>query len=107
MQYRKLGKWGIKLSEIALGSWMTDLTGTAACDTAKATLKLAFDKGVNFFDCADAYSGGAAERFLGSLLKEYPGIPMWYPAKCSSPWGPAPTTAACPGSNTRSSVINP
>ena len=29
MQYRKLGKWGIKLSEIALGSWMTDLTGTA------------------------------------------------------------------------------
>lgn len=72
MQYRKLGKWGIKLSEIALGSWMTDLTGTAACDTAKATLKLAFDKGVNFFDCADAYSGGAAERFLGSLLKEYP-----------------------------------
>lgn len=69
MQYRKLGKWGIKLSEIALGSWMTDLTGTAACDTAKATLKLAFDKGVNFFDCADAYSGGAAERFFGQLIK--------------------------------------
>lgn len=90
MQYRKLGKWGIKLSEIALGSWMTDLTGTAACDTAKATLKLAFDKGVNFFDCADAYSGGAAERFLGSLLKEYPRHSYVVSSKVFFPMGPGP-----------------
>lgn len=40
-------------------------------------MKLAYDSGVTFFDCADAYSGGAAERFLGETLKQYerPGRP--------------------------------
>lgn len=72
MNYRNLGKWGLKVSEVALGSWVTDLSGTAAEETAKQTVKAAFDSGVNFFDCADAYSGGAAERFLGKVLGEYP-----------------------------------
>ncbi len=72
MKYRNMGKWGLKLSEIALGSWMTALNSDAERDIAKETVKLAIDNGVNFFDCADCYSGGAAERFLGSLLKDYP-----------------------------------
>ncbi len=71
MKYRNLGKWGLKVSEVALGSWMTDLSGTAAEETAKETVKKAFELGVNFFDCADAYSGGKAEIFLGNLLKDY------------------------------------
>lgn len=72
MKYRNVGKAGIKVSEIALGSWMTDLKGSAQEDIAKETVKLAYEKGINFFDCADAYSGGAAERFLGEVLKDYP-----------------------------------
>ncbi len=71
MLYRNLGKWGLKVSEIALGSWVTDLSGTAAEQTARETVNAAFDAGVNFFDCADAYSGGAAERFLGKVLGEH------------------------------------
>ena len=71
MNYRNLGKWGLKVSEVSLGSWVTDLTGTEAEKTALATVNAAFDAGVNFFDCADAYSGGAAERFLGKALKEH------------------------------------
>ena len=71
MQYRNLGKWGLKVSEIGLGSWVTDLSGTAAEQTARDTVNAAFDAGVNFFDCADAYSGGAAERFLGKVLGEH------------------------------------
>ena len=71
MEYRNLGKWGLKVSEVSLGSWMTDLSGTAAEETAKETADKAFDAGVNFFDCADAYSGGEAERFLGKLLSRY------------------------------------
>lgn len=71
MQYRNLGKWGLKVSEIALGSWVTDLSGANAEQTAKETVEKAFDLGVNFFDCADAYSNGAAERFLGKTLKEH------------------------------------
>lgn len=71
MNYRNLGKWGLKVSEISLGSWVTDLAGTDAEKVALKTVNAAFDAGVNFFDCADAYSGGAAERFLGKALKEH------------------------------------
>ena len=71
MNYRNLGSHGLKVSEIALGSWVTDLSGTEAERIALGTVNSAFDLGVNFFDCADAYSGGAAERFLGRALKEH------------------------------------
>lgn len=71
MKYRNLGKWGLKVSEVALGSWVTDLAGTDAEALAKKTVNAAFDNGVNFFDCADAYSGGAAERFFGKVLSEH------------------------------------
>mgnify|MGYP000010681773 CR=1 FL=1 len=50
---------------------MTDLKGREACDTAKEVLRRAYDSGVNFFDCADAYSGGQAEVFLGNILKDF------------------------------------
>lgn len=71
MKYRNLGKSGLKVSEIALGSWMTDLAGSSERDVASQIVRTAYEEGVNFFDCADAYSGGAAEKFLGSLLKDY------------------------------------
>ncbi len=71
MKYRKLGKWGLKVSEIALGSWMTNVGNTEAIETAKNTIVKAYDQGVNFFDCADAYSGGEAEIFLGNILKDF------------------------------------
>ncbi|SFG12546.1 voltage-dependent potassium channel beta subunit, animal [Lachnospiraceae bacterium C7] len=71
MKYRSVGKSGLKVSEIALGSWMTDLSGSAQAEAAKETVKLAYEKGINFFDCADAYSGGKAEKFLGKVLKDY------------------------------------
>ncbi len=72
MKYRGMGKWGLKLSEIALGSWMTALGSAEERELAALTVRTAFDNGVNFFDCADCYSGGEAERFLGKLLKDYP-----------------------------------
>ena len=72
MKYRNVGKSGLKVSEIAVGSWMTDLAGSEKAKVAEDTIRLAYDKGVNFFDCADAYSGGEAEKFLGRVLKDYP-----------------------------------
>jgi aryl-alcohol dehydrogenase-like predicted oxidoreductase len=72
LKYRHLGKQGLKVSELALGSWMTDVSDTAKQDLADQSIKLAYEHGINFFDCADAYSGGAAERFLGKALKEFP-----------------------------------
>lgn len=71
MNYRNVGKSGLKVSEIALGSWMTNLQGSEKASIAEETIRLAYEKGVNFFDCADAYSGGEAEKFLGRILKDY------------------------------------
>lgn len=88
MKYRNMGKWGLKLSEIALGSWMTVLTSPEAMETAAKTVKLAFENGINFFDCADGYSGGEAERFLGSILKEYPRTSYVVSSKVFFPTGP-------------------
>ena len=67
MEYRSVGKSGLKVSEIAVGSWMTDLAGSEKADVAEQTIRLAYDRGINFFDCADGYSGGEAERFLGRV----------------------------------------
>lgn len=71
MKYRNVGKSGLKVSEIAMGSWMTDLQGSEKAAVAEETIRKAYNAGVNFFDCADAYSGGEAEKFLGRVLKDY------------------------------------
>ena len=88
MKYRNLGKWGLKVSEVALGSWVTDLAGTEAEKIALETVNAAFDNGVNFFDCADAYSGGAAERFLGKALREHSRNEYVVSTKVFFPMGP-------------------
>lgn len=90
MKYRNVGRSGLKVSEIGLGSWMTDLAGADKQALAEQTVRLAFDRGVNFFDCADAYSGGAAERFLGRVLKDYPRSSYVVSSKVFFPMGPGP-----------------
>lgn len=89
MKYRNVGKSGLKVSEIALGSWMTNLAGSAQQDVAEETIHLAYKKGVNFFDCADGYSGGEAERFLGKVLKDYPRSSYVVSSKVFFPMGPS------------------
>ena len=88
MKYRNLGKWGLKVSEVALGSWVTQLAGSDAQEKAKETVNAAFDLGVNFFDCADAYSGGEAERFLGRCLREHARNEYVVSTKVFFPMGP-------------------
>lgn len=68
MHYRRLGKAGIKVSEISLGSWITfgdQIQEKAAIDMVRA----AYERGVNFFDCADVYANGKAETVLGNAVK--------------------------------------
>lgn len=88
MKYRKLGKWGLKVSEVALGSWLTDLSDSAAVETARECLKLAYEGGVNFFDCADGYNGGGSEKFFGEALKDYPRSSYVISSKVFFPVGP-------------------
>lgn len=71
MQYRKMGKWGVKLSTVGLGSYLT--IGYKLDDkTSRETINTAYDGGVNFFDTADAYNKGEAEKALGKHLGELP-----------------------------------
>lgn len=90
MRYRKLGKWGLKVSEIALGSWMTNLAVKESKLLAESIIDKAFEKGVNFFDCADAYSGGEAEKFLGNTLKKFPRNSYVVSSKVFFPMGSGP-----------------
>jgi len=67
MLYRQLGSSGLKVSELALGSWLTYGAGVAK-DQALACVKAALAVGINFIDTANVYGRGAAEEFLGEAL---------------------------------------
>ena len=67
MQYRRLGRSDLVVSEISLGSWLTYGVGVEA-ERATACVRRAFEVGINFFDTANAYGRGAAESFLGEVL---------------------------------------
>jgi voltage-dependent potassium channel beta subunit len=69
MHYRRLGKAGIKLSELSLGAWVT-YGGQVGLDVARDCMAAAYDAGVNFFDNAEAYAGGEAERVMGQVIKD-------------------------------------
>lgn len=67
MKYRQLGKYGIRLSEIGIGSWLT--YGMSIDDkTAQKCIKTAIDNGIIFFDTADIYNKGEAEISLGKIF---------------------------------------
>jgi voltage-dependent potassium channel beta subunit len=68
VEYRSLGASGVRISEIALGNWITH-GSQVDDDAAKACVQAAFDSGITFFDTADVYAGGAAESVLGNILK--------------------------------------
>lgn len=70
MQYNKLGKAGIRISEISYGSWIT-FAKQVGVSEAKTIMHSAFDRGVNFFDNAEAYANGEAEIVMGKILKEF------------------------------------
>ncbi|MCE1157310.1 MAG: aldo/keto reductase [Spirochaetia bacterium] len=69
MIYRRLGSAGIKLSVFSLGSWVT-YGPQVDIDASAEMIKLAYDSGINFFDNAQAYSGGKAETIMGAAIKK-------------------------------------
>jgi len=71
MRKRPLGDSGIEVSAIALGSWLTYGVGVAR-DQTEACTRAAFEAGITFFDTANVYGRGAAERAWGEILAGYP-----------------------------------
>ena len=68
MNYRRLGRSGLKVSELSLGSWVTygNQVDSAA---ARECMAAAWDQGVNFFDNAEVYASGKSEEIMGEALK--------------------------------------
>jgi voltage-dependent potassium channel beta subunit len=69
MEYRRLGRAGLKVSVLSFGSWVSfkDQMGVAE---ARACMETAYDAGINFFDNAESYAGGESERIMGAAIAE-------------------------------------
>jgi len=68
MNYRRLGKSGLQVSELSFGAWVTFAQQISEA-TAERLMTIAYDAGVNFFDNAEAYANGKAEIVMGKILK--------------------------------------
>ncbi len=69
MEYRHLGKSGIRLSVLSLGAWVT-YGSQVGEDVARECMTAAYDAGVNFFDNAEAYASGKAETVMGNVIRK-------------------------------------
>ena len=70
MQCRRLGNTGLKVSETSLGSWLT-YGNAIENEQAIRTIDKAYELGINFFDTADVYNRGEAEKVVGEALGKY------------------------------------
>jgi len=86
MQYRRLGRSGLQVSELSLGSWVTYHNQV---DTQAATemLAAAFDAGVNFFDNAEVYAQGQSEVVMGQAFKALKWPRLQYVVSTKFFWG--------------------
>ena len=69
MEYRRLGKSGLQVSALSLGAWVT-YGGQVGEQVANECMAAAREAGVNFFDNAEGYAGGEAERVMGNVIKK-------------------------------------
>ena len=70
MKYRRMGRTGLKISEIGLGGWLT-IGKAVDDDESQEIVETALEKGVNFIDLADCYGDGEAERVTGEIIEDY------------------------------------
>lgn len=89
MHYRHLGKYGVRVSEVALGSWLT-YGGATENETATRCIEKAYDLGINFFDTANGYARGKSEEVVGRALAAYPRESYFLATKVYFPMGDGP-----------------
>lgn len=69
MEYRRLGKSGLQVSELSFGSWIT-FGNQIGDNTSEKLMDMAYEAGVNFFDNAEIYANGASEKVMGEILSK-------------------------------------
>lgn len=89
MEYRRLGKYGLKVSEFSLGAWVT-FGGQVGEEVARECILAAYEAGVNFFDNADMYSKGNAETVMGNVIKDLRRTDLVISSKVYWPMGDGP-----------------
>ncbi len=89
MNYRKLGRYNVKVSEVGVGGWLTH-GRTIDDSTTTEIVHKAFDLGINFFDTADVYNAGKAESSLGVAIKGLRREDLVIATKCYFPMSDRP-----------------
>ncbi len=89
MQYRRLGRAGVRVSTIALGSWLT-YGSSVAEEAATQCIHKAYELGINFFDTANAYNRGEAEKVVGRALRDFARDSFVLATKVYFPMGDGP-----------------
>ncbi|HRK22158.1 MAG TPA: aldo/keto reductase family protein [Fimbriimonadaceae bacterium] len=89
MNYRRLGRSSVKVSEVAVGGWLTHGRSIGDDITTKI-VKKAFDLGINFFDTADVYNAGEAEKALAKAIKGIRRDDIFVATKCFFPMSDRP-----------------
>ena len=99
MQYRRLGRAGLKVSELSYGSWVT-YGKQVDTGLARELMAAAFDQGVNFFDNAEVYAGGQSELVMGEAIKALGWPRLNYVVSTKLFWGISEGMGSVNGSNT-------
>lgn len=89
VEYRKLGKWGAKVSEVALGSWLT-YGGSVESEESIKQIHFAFAHGINFFDTANVYAHGKSEEVVGKAVGDIGRDEVFLATKVFFPMGDGP-----------------
>lgn len=89
MQYRHLGRAGVRVSTVSLGSWLT-YSDSVAEQAATEIIHTAYESGINFFDTANAYNRGKTEEVVGRALKAFPRDSFFLATKVYFPMGEGP-----------------
>jgi len=103
MEYRKVGRSGLTVSEIAYGSWLT-FANQVELENAKEMIRKAFELGINYIDTADVYAGGEAESLLGEILPGYNRRQFVIATKAFWPMSDAPTDRGLSRKHIRDSI---
>jgi voltage-dependent potassium channel beta subunit len=99
MKYRRVGRSGLKVSELSYGSWVT-YGKQVDVSSARELMAAAFDRGVNFFDNAEVYAGGQSETVMGEALRALKRPRLSYVVSTKFFWGLSEGAPIVNGTNT-------
>jgi voltage-dependent potassium channel beta subunit len=103
MKYKRLGRSGLQVSELSLGSWVT-YANQVDVKQAKEMLAFAMDQGVNFFDNAEVYANGKSEEVMGDAIKALKWPRLNYIVSTKFFWGLSPSETESLGINRKNTL---